>query len=112
AGALLPGATSATACARTAVPLGHSAASGPALPCERPIGLEHGVHPVERAVGRAVVGPAMGAAALLARERRAGDERGERVRVVGETLQAVRVAFDAGVAPERLARRPRDGGLH
>src|SRR3954465_12441081 len=62
-----------------------------------------------------MIAPEGRAAALLAREGRGRDEPGERVRIVEQAPQPFRVALEARVAPDRLARgagggAPRGGG--
>src|SRR3954452_1103759 len=58
-----------------------------------------------------MIAPEVRAAALRAREGRGRDEPGERVRIVEQAPQPVRVALEAGVAPDRLARGA-GGRLH
>ena len=57
-----------------------------------------------------MVDPEVRAAALLARQRRGGHQSGERVRVLEQPPQPGRVALEARVAPDRLARAARAGG--
>src|SRR5204862_1320459 len=59
---------------------------------------------VEARVGLREVRAHLRAARLLAQQRVACDEAGERVRVVHEPVQAIGVAHEAGVAPQRRAR--------
>src|SRR3954452_15393499 len=58
-----------------------------------------------------MIAPEVRAAALLAREGRGRDEPGERVRIVEQAPQPFRVAVEARVAPDRLARGA-GGRLH
>ena len=67
----------------------------------RHFAAQHGVAVVERRVGIGEVGAGVGAAALLAEERAAGDQPRERVRVVEQRPQPFGVALEPGapVAP-------------
>src|SRR3954453_13511422 len=58
-----------------------------------------------------MIAPDVRAAALLAREGRGRDKPGERVRIVEQAPQPFRMALEARVAPDSLARGA-GGGLH
>ena len=78
----------------------------------RAAGADDGVHRVERGIGLREVGAHVRAAALVARERAGRDQARERVGVVEQPLEALARAPQAGVAPERLARRCADAPRH
>src|SRR3954454_14391301 len=80
----------------------------PALEARRFVAADERVHAVERGLGAGMIGALVGAAALLAGERAAGDLAGEREGIgLGELLQRGRLAPQAGAAPERGAGLPR-----
>ena len=58
---------------------------------------------VEGGVALRELGAGVGAARLAARQRGHGDEPGERVRVVRERVEVLRVALQPGERPDRLA---------
>src|SRR5215217_5191612 len=72
-------------------------------------GLEEAVPVVEIRIPGGPVGARVGAAALLARERRGGHEPRQRMRVVEQPAQALGAPLEPGVAPQRRPRRARRG---
>src|ERR1700722_2802349 len=79
--------------------------SVPGLPGAEVVPGEDEVMAVERGIELWVVRALVGAAALGARERAEREQPGQRMGVVEQALEAVGGADDAGVPPQRLARR-------